>query len=195
MENIRDVIDWRRVARAIEYYVSVGFCYVETPWLVEKRIIDATIPVGAVPFVLNTSDVKTHLVGSAESGFLQMLANGCLPKSRSAYVSASPCFRDNEVDDTHFKDFFKIELFCHYPHSHDSLLAYAKQFAERERLDVHEIETDIGRDLIASQSQIEIGSYGTRTVNIDGTEYQWAYGTGLAEPRFSQAKERQSHAK
>lgn len=194
MERIRETIDWRRVARAIEYYVSIGFCYIETPWRVEKRIIDATIPAGAVPFVLDTTDARTHIVGSAESGFLQMLVDEQLPRGR-AYVSASPCFRDNESDDIHFKDFFKIELFSHIPWSHHALLSYAKQFANQEGLKVDECDTDIGVDLITASSQIEIGSYGTRSVKIDGIEYQWSYGTGLAEPRFSQAKERQNHAK
>lgn len=190
MEQIRETINWNRCARAIDYYVSAGFKYIETPWRVEKRVVDATIPASATPFTLDCADPCKVLVGSAESGFLQLLLSDSLPRGTS-YVSASPCFRDNESDDIHFKDFFKIELFSFDSESYRSLLRCAQEFFTSEGLRTIESDTDIGTDIIMRSDQIEVGSYGSRRVIIDGVKYEWSYGTGLAEPRFSQSLNKQ----
>jgi elongation factor P--beta-lysine ligase len=190
MERVREVIDWQRCARAIDFYQSVGFKYIETPWRVRKEIVDATIPARATPFVIATNADYTHLVGSAESGFLQMVVDGVLKRGH-AYVSASPCFRDNEDDEIHFKDFFKIELFSFTPELCRELMKYAEFFFKSEGLRVAHAITDIGTDLVTQTDQIEIGSYGMRSVVINNVTYKWSYGTGLAEPRFSQALNKQ----
>jgi hypothetical protein len=107
-----------------------------------------------------------------------------------SYVTASPCFRDDEVDELHFKDFFKVELsvvlnrMAPYEYVR-SLAVEADVFFRRtgtlpaEHLRM--VETPIGLDI--ELGGIEIGSYGARY--YEG--HHWVYGTGLAEPRFSQA--------
>ncbi len=110
-------------------------------------------------------------------------------------MSTSPCFRDNEVDDIHFSDFMKVELCVVAPKLSPAWTAKrvgdaAHQFARTEGLFVSTVNTDIGFDIV-SDNGIEIGSYGWRHAEIGGAEQVWAYGTGLAEPRFSQALQQQ----
>lgn len=189
----RHPINWQRIGRAISFYENAGFTNIETPWRVHDDFVRATKPPSATPFRCALADLNRPnvLVGSAEQGLLSImstLALGC-------YQSTSPCFRDNEVDDIHFSDFIKVELCCVLPTGQDKprygewaankLGEAAKRFAASEGCTAERIETEIGFDLIFNG--IEIGSYGWRSVVIDDNEYEWAYGTGLAEPRFSQA--------
>jgi hypothetical protein len=70
-------------------------------------------------------------------------------------------------------------------------MRYAESFFKSEGLRVAHATTDIGTDLVTQSDQIEIGSYGMRSVVINNVTYKWSYGTGLAEPRFSQALNKQ----
>jgi len=186
MESLRSPISYARVSRAIAFYESVGFKYVEVPWRVFPSIADVTMPYDAVPFRCDVgSERASVLVGSAEQGFISV-SNSLLDKG--AYVAASPCFRDGEEDDIHFRDFFKVELFSFgcgdIQREVTRLRNFAKTFALLEGCDEVDMTlTDIGSDLTVNG--IEIGSYGHRESQVIG--HAWAYGTGLAEPRFSQA--------
>jgi hypothetical protein len=193
----RHRIDWSLVGRAVAHYESAGFKYVEVPWIVHNSTVNATLPEGKEPFLINRpwSDMHAYtptLVGSAEQGFLQMMLDGKLGPGR--YVTASPCFRDDEVDELHHKDFFKVELCTVLNHMAPyeyvrSLAVEADAFFRSvfrragtlpaEHLQM--VETAIGLDI--ELGGIEIGSYGARY--YEG--HHWVYGTGLAEPRFSQA--------
>ena len=137
------------------------------------------------------------LVGSAEQGLLSIIST---LQPNGQYVSVSPCFRDNEVDELHFSDFVKVELMVVAPKpsprwtSH-RLLDVAQRFMHGSGLFTATIATDIGVDLVSQDGGVEVGSYGWRHATVDGVERTWAYGTGLAEPRFSQALDRQRRTK
>lgn len=184
-ETIRAPIDWSRLGRATDFYRRLGFVSIETPWRVHRSVVDATIPKCAHPFRCDLDPTRpNYLVGSAEQGFLSIMST----LTPGPYQSLSPCFRDNEIDELHFSDFMKLEI-CVVGGRDDAaamLGLAAELFAQSEGLRVHQMSTDIGFDLV-NDEDIEVGSYGWRRVVVDGIEHTWAYGTGLAEPRFSQA--------
>lgn len=175
-------IDYLKIAAAIEFYKGAGYRYIETPWVVDQDIIDITCP--QERFSLKTGDHTTALVGSAEQGFLQLLKDGKLwPYTK--YMSAGPCFRvEDVIDELHQEQFFKIELFTTAPdagHAHERFretISDASKFMNTSET----VDTADGIDLTIGG--IEVGSYGHRHHDLVG---HWAYGTGLAEPRYSQA--------
>jgi hypothetical protein len=208
MDTIRSPISWRRLARAVEYYESAGYVQVEVPWRVTGEIVWATAPAGATPFITmvnhggipNKVERPDHLVGSAESGFLAIMED----LKPGYYYSISPCFRDNEEDDLHFCDFMKLELCIVNPSSGMESRAglaqmistclrffdkeYDRPFDYEQSTRPKVVRTKDGFDIEANG--IELGSYGFREVTISGITNRWIYGTGLAEPRFSQVYER-----
>lgn len=177
-------INWQRVARAVAHYSSIGYQYVEAPWIVGDEALGVTLPPDKTG--LRTQDGP--LVGSAEQSFLQLMLDGQLSAGR--YVAATPCFRDDEVDDLHQRTFFKVELIRVFDDNQtasalceqvvqDALgffcsVAPADSLARRD--------TPIGCDI--ELDGVEIGSYGCRQYR----GHHWVYGTGLAEPRFSIAR-------
>lgn len=188
---MRHNIDWSLIGKAVDFYYSARFKYIEVPWIVEPLTIMATLPQGRRPFYVDSCDPRVDvsaLVGSAEQSFLQMMLDGKL--SRGSYVAVSPCFRDDDVDELHHKDFVKCELIV--VTDGPSSLARVRELAMEAALFFRKIggvdsqhlrlvETDTGLDL--ELGGIEIGSYGARS--WEG--HHWIYGTGCAEPRFSQA--------
>lgn len=185
----RALIDWSRLGRAVNFYKGFGFQQIETPWRITQAVYDATAPQTAIPFRCRLDgDRPDILVGSAEQGLLEVMWS----LRRGNYLSVSPCFRDGEVDETHFSDFMKVELCVVEPSSdtHEWLGVLAMGFAKSEGARVERVVTDSGFDLYSGG--IEIGSYGIRSAFIGGRTFTWAYGTGLAEPRFSQAIQRRS---
>lgn len=177
-------INWQRVARAVAYYTAIGYQYVEAPWIVGEEALAATLPPGRTG--LRTQDGP--LVGSAEQSFLQLMLDGQLSAGR--YVAASPCFRDDEVDELHQRTFFKVELIW--------VLAAEQSAADlvdqtvRDATDFfHQIapagslaRPQVGTGVDIELGGVEIGSYGCRQYR----GHRWVYGTGLAEPRFSVAR-------
>lgn len=183
-------IDYKLLGQALAEYEKRGYHYVEVPWTVTERVIRATLPpqypslTMAVPEIANPDNYypynqSSHLVGSAEQGFLALnLAPG-------AYVGITPCFRPEPFTDvTHQIMFMKVELFVTDKHrSVDRVLGDAQEvmalFAGKRP--VIKI-TDEGADL--EIGGIEVGSYGEREFE----DQKWVYGTGLALPRFSVAR-------
>lgn len=181
----RATINYPRIGRAVDFYNRCGFKLIETPWRVSTEVFKATSPVGAVPFRCQLPPERPDiLVGSAEQGLVSCMAE--LKPGR--YVSVSPCFRDEKDDALHFRDFMKVELCVVAPSEEAAsvlqLIKTAATFFEIEGLHCEAVATLEGTDLIADG--IEIGSYGIRRATVQGRELLWAYGTGLAEPRFSQ---------
>lgn len=178
------MIDYKLVAKAIGMYETVGFKYVETPWLVGEGAIKATLPPDRHGFTLSNPVREPrhhHLVGSAEQAFLQMMLNGALQPG--SYQSAGPCFRDEPaVDDLHQYSFFKLEL-VHYGREDIDVEAMAREagyvlydlFSLRDF--PKRVKTEAGWDL--EIGGVEVGSFGTR--RHEG--HVWTYGTGLALPR------------
>ncbi len=181
-------INYRRVAKAIKKYQKLGYTYIDTPWLVSDEAVTATLPPNRIGFELGHPTLKPgRLVGSAEQGFIQMMLDDKLRPGH--YVSAGPCFRDEDpVDRLHQYAFFKVELISYAGTS--SLTETAARVmandADTVLYDMYGhggrvVKTPEGWDI--EVEGVEVGSYGVR----EHKGHRWAYGTGLALPRTSQA--------
>ena len=176
-------IDWALVSRAVDYYQCHGFSYLEVPWICGKKATMATCPSDKTPILAAHPNIPLgYLAGSAEQSFIQMMLDGTL--SAGKYVAATPCFRDDELDELHQRYFFKVEL-IDFSSSNEDAVGYmihkARMFMGELTIKPIAIEeTESGVDLCCDG--IELGSYGYR--EFEG--FKWAYGTGLALPRFSQ---------
>ncbi len=182
------IIDYGRLGAAIAFYQEKGYRLVEVPWAVRPEVVALTCP---NPKYTGIVDHLGAMVGSAEQSFLQMEIDGLLEPGK--YVACTPCIRlgDHE-DDLHFPYFMKVELY-----SNVGILDYLKMLghagecfrrfgASKDDLSVE--QTEDGYDI--NVKGIEVGSYGLRKVLAPGSTERtiaWAYGTGLAEPRFGQA--------
>lgn len=178
-------IRWDLIARALDVYTSrFDYRYIEVPWIVSDEAVGVTLPPGRSG--LRCEDGP--LVGSAEQSFIQLMFDGTLKPGR--YVAASPCFRDDDVDELHGRYFFKVEL-IEFAHTRIEDWGDAVERVAQEALSFYRSTYD-GRDAgIVPTAQgldielrgIELGSYGYRTYK----DFAWVYGTGFAEPRFSYA--------
>jgi hypothetical protein len=161
------------IAKSIDYYKSIGYKYVEVPWVVSDEAICTT---------LNKSsyDEKNRVVGSAEQSFIQLMIDKDIKPG--SYVACTPCFRDELIiNNVSYPYFLKVELIIVDKYDIDKCLNDAKGFFINYNSNVIPLKTDNGYDLMLND--IEIGSYGVRKYK----DYVWTYGTGLAEPRFSVA--------
>lgn len=177
------MIHYDLIATAIKHYKKLGYFYIDVPWMVDKDIIDITLPSGKNSLCIDT---KNHLVGSAEQSFLDLIINKNLPSGK--YIGATPCFRDDIIDNYHQKTFFKVELinYSKYKllsnHNVELLLKDALQVLKKlTKKQINVVKTFEGFDL--EIENVEIGSYGLR----EYSDFNWVYGTGIAEPRFSKA--------
>lgn len=184
----RALINWRLISDATEFYADRQFQLIETPWRVAVSVALETMPPFGRAFTCSSESSGFQvLVGSAEQGFLQ-ISDSLVPGK--CYQSVSPCFRDErELSDIKFRDFVKVELISVAPSDPESearrLASVARSFLKSVGVDVKLQETDIGWDL--TLNGIEVGSYGFRTASLPAGKFTWAYGTGCAEPRLSQA--------
>lgn len=178
-------IDWINIENSISWYIDRGYKYIDTPWIVEQSVSEITFPQDDAVSLTNGK----VLVGSAEQGFLQLIVDKNLQQGE--YVSAGPCYRlqDEGKSIFHRPYFFKVELFCLCQNHFDANMKLQRvRNSVKEFLNNYtatsftEIETSDGYDF--ELNGIEIGSYGVRYHPTIGW---WAYGTGLAEPRFTQA--------
>lgn len=176
------------LADAERYYTSKGFVHCHLPWAVDNRSIESTLPPSSErkPDALDDS----FLVGSAEQAFFQEFRLGHIDAD-VYYVSTTPCFRQEPVlDKTHYRYFMKTELFCAlYNPSVERidtevkhLLTVAYHFFSRY-LQVSIVANFEGGWDIVSPTNVELGSYGYRRQG----ELVWIFGTGVAEPRLSDA--------
>lgn len=172
-------INWQRLMSAIHYYSACGYKYIDLDWCVNEEISAITKPIYKKDFYVNDK----VLVASAEQSFIQMIIDGKLKPGK--YCGITPCFRDEKVDELHSNYFMKVELIdTLHPNKGglDIMLEIAQTFY-KNYIRINTIE--IGDNLydIESKNGIELGSYGVRIhKNI-----RWVFGTGLAEPRLSQA--------
>ncbi len=172
-------IDYDYIAAAISFYEKEGYSYIELPWLASKESMNVTSPINRKLF----ETFSGCLLASGEQAFIE--GRNYLPKGK--FMCATPCFRDEPLlDKYHHPSFFKVELI--ETHSNladdmedmivDALCFFSKYIGKSDKLEV--IGTEEGKDI--SLNGVELGSYGLRTYN----GFDWVYGTGLAEPRFSQ---------
>ncbi|RDJ35338.1 MAG: hypothetical protein DWQ19_11020 [Crenarchaeota archaeon] len=178
-------INYSFISKAILCYESLGFKYVEVPWLVSNDALDVTRPPEARSF----ETFAGNLVASGEQSFIEIRDR---LKVGGKYQCVTPCFRDEKYDKYHKQRFLKNELIwvispddCVETKTKQCLDCASFVFLQcmDYKFKIEVVDTDIGKDLYING--IEVGSYGYRC--YDG--FHWIYGTGLAEPRFSQALE------
>lgn len=182
---------WHRLSEALRHYSN--FTYVDAAWTASFAALMTTTP---HPRYITRSQAGL-LVGSAEQSFIDLKLRGKLAPGR--YIAVTPCFRHVDALETqdayHQPYFMKAELIhlAEEPLSKSeavALLSQARQFflaqspdhletQVRERLKI--VPTQDGFDL--ELNGIELGSYGVRSAG----DMHWAYGTAIAEPRFTRA--------
>jgi hypothetical protein len=176
-------IDYRKLADAVEYYTGIGYAYLDVSWLVSAEANGATAPPQARRFETHMGE----LVGSGEQSLIDLWIEGHLTEP-GKYVCCTPCFRDEQYDRHHLPYFMKVELMNYAPLFPASAandlcreaVAFFGKYAEP-----HIVKTEIGEDI--QIAGLEVGSYGWREFEHGGRKMVWAYGTGVAEPRLSQA--------
>lgn len=197
-----NTIDYSLLAKAQAEYEAIGYRTIEVPWRVSTGIINVTRPPQARgDYIIEGTD--KGLIASGEQGFMSLMNKGILPAGR--YQTITPCFRNEAYDDTHSKQFMKLELIEIIENPHEYCL---DEFVARMVQAVMDVFKKLGAlqsenlqctqqhpndPLLVSSAcdieiklknrSIELGSYGVRQAHF-GT---WAYGTGLAEPRFSKS--------
>lgn len=183
-------IDYLLVAAVMDFH-RTKYRQVEVPWMVSREAIMATIPADANPPFALSNPEGMYPIASAEQGFVQLMLDNKL--GPGLYMAASPCFRSDVIDELHKREFFKLELIqitkldlSPYTVNYfvDTMVQDAKGCFESFGSAPIIVETVIGKDL--ELNGIEIGSYGARTMG----EWTWVYGTGIAEPRYTQATAR-----
>lgn len=175
-------ISYGRIAEAITFYDKLSYRYLNVPWVVSEESVNVTKP----PEVRSFSIPIGHLVASGEQSFIEIRDDLC-PGRR--YQCVTPCFRDESVSEYQLSYFLKNELISVVWKDDDPadeleiMINHARSFF-RLCYGIKEspvvVQTDIGYDI--NLRGIEVGSYGIREYK----KFRWVYGTGLAEPRFSQ---------
>ncbi len=187
MHEYRELsIDANLLAAAQNYYANYGYIDTPTPWLVGEAAYRATLPPDHDGYEWQSLLGGYH-VGSAEQGFMQLMADGVAIPERAQ--STSPCYRGEPTyDDLHWPYFYKLELY-NADTSDTSLaemIATARGLFTQMDIPTRIVQTgDRAYDLETAKTHIELGSYGVRTFQ----GHTWLYGTGLALPRASFAKE------
>lgn len=179
------MIDYQILSDAKGYYEGRGYTYVEAPWAVDPSSSAITMPKDRTDVAFLKDKV---LVASGEQSFLQMIRDNAFADSwRTEFMCITPCFRDEKnLDDLHQLYFMKLELINLEvnPTSLQNMIGEATRFFE-QYLDTDVIQLNENEfDIVASNTKIELGSYGIRTHPLVGS---WVYGTGVAEPRLSTA--------
>lgn len=181
------MIDYEIISQAINYYKKLGYKYVDLPWYASKNSIQSTLPEGSNISTIKHTAGDYYMVGSAEQAFFDKITE---LEEEVLYCSCTPCFRDEEPGFYSVPFFLKLELFAYGKEKHliehfaNKMIKDAEQLFLGFGLDVVVCDQYcngklVGQDLLSKN--IELGSYGVRC--FDG--YYTAYGTGLAEPRFS----------
>lgn len=181
-------IDWFKVSHAVTFYKTLGYKYVEVPWMVCDEVCRITLPPQFPSLKVHRGDTDSRsldayqgsLIGSGEQGLLDMRFQF---KPGDMLVTASPCFRPepNLTPGVTQLQFFKVELMVVGSDVTEIVVTHAERLMKTFTNLLTREKTAEGIDL--KLNFLEVGSYGYR--EHDG--FQWTYGTGLAEPRFSTA--------
>lgn len=189
------LMNYNTLNHSIYYYQSKGYTYIDAPWLVDNDISNLTKPIENENFIVK----DLVLVGSAEQSFMQLIKNNELENGK--YVTLTPCFRDDELDNLHQRYFMKTELIIvdslvnlleEFNNIVTLCLQFFNQYVQVELLDltgekncvIDNVLTPC-YDIIDVKNKIELGSYGIRSMIVDDKQVCWIYATGCAEPRLS----------
>lgn len=192
---IAEVINYKSLIDARNFYERNGYIYIESPWVVPADVMNITRP----------SDVaaikKESFVASGEQSLLQMILKSKLPEG--LWQTITPCYRPQDGvndDDLHFSQFYKLELMWYKGNvepSHElvsivsgMVLDYLANYDLECRVSsVSDVEragcetiNPVDIEVKVNGKWIEFGSYGIRFSEKIG---YWVFGTGLPEPRFS----------
>lgn len=183
-------MNYENISKAVEYYESRGYVYIQdAPWTVSRTAYYATKPEGATDVVFRESPTKeagrNYFVASGEQSFLQMLLDGQPLKQA---ICVTPCFRVEHRDDWHLPYFVKAELIngqdvdaAHLMYMIHQAAGFFEKFCS-----IRIVEGPNGSyDIVEKGSRRELGSYGIRTLTVDGKNFRWIYGTACAEPRLT----------
>lgn len=169
------------MVEASNFYQARGYRYHPVDWAVEKEYNEVTFQGKMHPVA---GDL--YFVGSAEQGFIkdyEILEPGTF------YYAISPCVRpgDHNLSPLHRPYFLKLELFYKGKDDVDNIKGLEKIktdatlfFSQFSNIEIRQKE---GLDFDIEINGVEVGSYGLRKQG----PYNFIYGTGLAEPRLSQA--------
>lgn len=197
-ENQLTKINYSLLHEAIEYYSKQGYKLIEVPWIVDEKVAKITLPEGAKPYYTEGG----VLVGSAEQGFLQMIINNLNSVPKKA-MAITPCFRgESNTNDATRNYFMKLELIKAVSSTDIDLqsavldvvtssLNFFRKYLGEEVTSFHTSEGRYTKDIMFRG--LELGSYGFRSHDLKSLylkgHISWVFGTGLAEPRLSIARE------
>lgn len=178
------MIDYLILHDSFQFYDANGFKRIESPWTVTKDVANITKPAKALDHeIIGKNKV---LVGSGEQSFLYLYLKNFLPPGK--YQTITPCFRDEVFDYLHTKYFMKNELIVtdevntkQLEHVIQTAYKFFSNYFSTDELCI--VETSVGNNISydINYKDVEIGSYGIRHCKF----LKWIYGTGVAEPRFS----------
>ena len=178
------MIDFHKISHALLMARTSGYRQLDTDWIVPAQFAAVTKPPDAIPYNVSGS-MSGELVASGEIGLMMQAHN--FPEPDLKLVTCTPCFRHETEYIPGYKQrwFLKVELMIANPT--DDLRAAAEVMSMAKIImgtwtRKLSFDPEIG-DLHVGG--IEVGSYGIREFK----GFRWAYGTGLAEPRFSWALE------
>lgn len=193
-----NTINYSNIARAVELYRRLGFNQIEVPWRISENIVNLTKPITAKPgYKIEGTDKA--LLASGEQGFMYLMNKGFLAPGR--YQTVTPCFRNEQYDETHSKQFLKVEL-IHVLES-DVNVSYMGPYLQNMHREAKVVLSGIsGKDVnlvmtnLSEYDETNVNGMATYDLQIDGIEIgsygvreaifgKWIYGTGIAEPRFS----------
>jgi hypothetical protein len=169
-------IDYRKLAAGLDHYQSLGYEYTEAPWVVDREVSNATLPLGRFATSVSYGD----LVGSGEQSFIELLRRGVgIQKA----CCVTPCFRDEDVfDELHHAYFMKLELINTKATEEnlEQMINDAREFFEKyTAVDVEQTGSN-AYDIVDKERWFELGSYGFRVFH----NTTFIYGTGIALPRL-----------
>ena len=181
------MIDYGLIDKSIKFYEEECFQRIETPWLVSEAIQNASRPPEATEYKVEYGNRSKRFVASGEQSFLYLINKGYLPYG--TFQTVTPCMRREDFDLTHTKYFVKNELIMYkenieIPDAHwiaTKAMIFFRSVVPEGTSNLLKYKQKGNGSIDIEYDGIELGSYGTRQFG----PYKWAYGTGLAEPRFS----------
>ncbi len=187
------LLNYNLIGKAVDFYISKGYEYINVDWMVDPKYSYATCNTEGAQFrTHNRSGYLKHLVGSAEQGFIQSVAESKIQFDKK-YVSVTPCFRRGDIGPVNCEWFMKVELSVA---SKDNTVWFEEMLEDAWQCLVHlgvsqesmkvwnddNGQKDIVHEYI--DGYLELGSYGYRTISgLTKENCLIHYATGLAIPR------------